>query len=178
MLESNTLSQDCPKTKQNNLGKDIPIPYSKEAVDTVIQDLSGFEIFSIGLCPSPKLRASQHSREGGFPGGSVVKNLPVNTGVTDSIPGPGGSHMLQSNSARAPQPLKPLLLGEDLARSHPRPLLGWEHLFGQVVLQGKVLLRMSLCTQKPVLHSEKPEHCRKKPRGNKDPAQPKIKKTF
>ena len=32
-----------------------------------------------------------------FPGGAVVKNLPANAGDTDSIPGPGGSHMLQSN---------------------------------------------------------------------------------
>ena len=27
----------------------------------------------------------------GFPGGSVVKNLPANTGVTGSVPGSGGS---------------------------------------------------------------------------------------
>ena len=31
----------------------------------------------------------------GFPGGPVVKNLPCNAGVTDSIPGLGRSHMLQ-----------------------------------------------------------------------------------
>ena len=29
----------------------------------------------------------------GFPGGSVVKNLPVNAGNTGSIPGTGGFHM-------------------------------------------------------------------------------------
>ena len=29
----------------------------------------------------------------GFPGGSVVKNLPANAGDTGSIPGPGRSHM-------------------------------------------------------------------------------------
>ena len=28
-----------------------------------------------------------------FPGGSVVKNLPVNAGNTGSIPGTGGFHM-------------------------------------------------------------------------------------
>jgi len=33
----------------------------------------------------------------GFPGGSVVKNLPVNAGDTSSIPDPGRSHMSQSN---------------------------------------------------------------------------------
>ena len=33
----------------------------------------------------------------GFPGGPVVKNLPDNAGDTVSIPGPGRSHLLQSN---------------------------------------------------------------------------------
>ena len=30
---------------------------------------------------------------GGFPGGPVIKNLPCNTRDTDSLPGPGGSHV-------------------------------------------------------------------------------------
>ena len=34
---------------------------------------------------------------GGFPGDSVVKNLPANAGDTGSIPGPGKSHMPQGN---------------------------------------------------------------------------------
>ena len=33
----------------------------------------------------------------GFPGGSMVKNPPANAGDRGSIPGPGGSHMPQSN---------------------------------------------------------------------------------
>ena len=33
----------------------------------------------------------------GFPGGAVVKNLPANAGDTGSSPGPGRSHMPQSN---------------------------------------------------------------------------------
>ena len=33
----------------------------------------------------------------GFPGGTVVKNLPANAGDTGSSPGPGRSHMLRSN---------------------------------------------------------------------------------
>ena len=33
----------------------------------------------------------------------MVKNLPANAGDKGSIPGPGRSHMLQSNKARAPQ---------------------------------------------------------------------------
>ena len=38
-----------------------------------------------------------------FPGGAVVKNPPANAGDTDSIPGPGRSHMPWRNEARAPQ---------------------------------------------------------------------------
>ena len=40
---------------------------------------------------------------GDFPGGAVVKNPPANAGDTGSIPGPGISHMPQSNEARVPQ---------------------------------------------------------------------------
>ena len=32
-----------------------------------------------------------------FPGGTAVKNLPANAGDTGLIPGPGTSHMPQSN---------------------------------------------------------------------------------
>ena len=32
-----------------------------------------------------------------FPGDTVVKNSPASAGDMGSIPGPGGSHMLQSN---------------------------------------------------------------------------------
>ena len=39
----------------------------------------------------------------GFPGGAVVENLPANAGDTDSNPGLGRSHMLQTNWAREPQ---------------------------------------------------------------------------
>ena len=36
----------------------------------------------------------------GFPGGSVVKNLPANAGGTDSTPGLGRSHIPQSKPLR------------------------------------------------------------------------------
>ena len=39
----------------------------------------------------------------GFPGGTVVENLPANAGDTGSSPGPGRSHMPPSNWARDPQ---------------------------------------------------------------------------
>ena len=35
----------------------------------------------------------------GFPDGSMVRNLPANSGYMGSVPGPGGSHMLQGNWA-------------------------------------------------------------------------------
>ena len=39
----------------------------------------------------------------GFPGGTVVENLPANAGDTGSSPGLGGSHMLRSGWAHEPQ---------------------------------------------------------------------------
>ena len=38
-----------------------------------------------------------------FPGGAVVKNPPASAGDTGSSPGPGRSHVPQSNEVRAPQ---------------------------------------------------------------------------
>ena len=49
---------------------------------------------SAGLSAHPLLKACGL---GDFPGGAVVKSLPANAGDTGSIPGPGRSHMLQSN---------------------------------------------------------------------------------
>ena len=40
---------------------------------------------------------------GGFPGGTVVENLPANAGDTGSSPHLGGSHMPRSDWAREPQ---------------------------------------------------------------------------
>ena len=42
-----------------------------------------------------------------FPGGIVDKNLPVNKGDKGLIPGPGRSHMPQSNQACVPQLASP-----------------------------------------------------------------------
>ena len=39
----------------------------------------------------------------GFPGGTVVENLPANAGDMGSIPGLGRSHMPRSKWAREPQ---------------------------------------------------------------------------
>ena len=42
----------------------------------------------------------------GFPGGTVVENLPANAGYTGSSPGLGRSHMPRSNWACEPQLLR------------------------------------------------------------------------
>ena len=42
-------------------------------------------------------------KDRGFPGGTAVKNPPANAGNTGLSPGPGRSHMPQSNYAHAPQ---------------------------------------------------------------------------
>ena len=43
---------------------------------------------------TPNLQAKKFR---GFPGGTVVKNLPANAGDMGSRPGPGRSHMAWSN---------------------------------------------------------------------------------
>ena len=59
-----------------------------------------------GVRDSLKFRRSWHIslksessevRKTGFPGGTVVKNLPANAGNTSSSPGPGRSNMPRSN---------------------------------------------------------------------------------
>ena len=49
------------------------------------------------------LTALQQTEVQGFPGGSVVKNLPANARDLGSIPDPGGCYRSQSSWARAPQ---------------------------------------------------------------------------
>ena len=51
------------------------------------------------------MEGGREAQEGGegFPGGTVVENLPANAGDTGSSPGLGRSHMPWSNWAREPQ---------------------------------------------------------------------------
>ena len=55
-----------------------------------------------------------------FPGGPVVRNPPANAENMSSIPGPGRSHMQQSNEAWQPPTAKPVSLEPALRnkRSH------------------------------------------------------------
>ena len=50
-----------------------------------------------------RVTTNQKHTIGGFPGGTVVENLPANAGDTGSSPGLGRSHMPRSNQAREPQ---------------------------------------------------------------------------
>ena len=50
----------------------------------------------------------------------MVKNPPANAGDMGSSPGPGRSHMPQSNEARVPQPLKPACLEPVLRNKRSR----------------------------------------------------------
>ena len=47
--------------------------------------------------PPPREMEINKNKNRGFPGGTVVENLPVNAGDTGSSPGLGGSHMPRSN---------------------------------------------------------------------------------
>ena len=59
--------------------------------------------FLIDYIPNPSPLSRSNDQD--FPDGAVVKNPPDNAGDTGSSPGPRRSHMLWSNSARAPQVL-------------------------------------------------------------------------
>ena len=72
----------------------------------------------------------------------MVKNLPVNAGDTGSIPGPGRSHMPQSNYAHAPQLLSLR------SRAHEPQLLK------AVCLEPALRNKRSHCNEKPAHHNE------------------------
>ena len=57
---------------------------------------------------------------GGFPGGTGVWNPPANAGDMGSSPGPGGSHVLRSNWACAPQLLSLRSRARELQLLSPR----------------------------------------------------------
>ena len=77
--------------KQHNLPNK---PWNKEEVSKEIRKY-------LELKKPLQYNISKH--RGGFPGGTVVENLPANAGDTGSSPGLGRSHMPRSNWAREPQ---------------------------------------------------------------------------
>ena len=62
-----------------------------------------FTMPNIGPNPIPITSKSLKQDGVGFPGGSVVKNLPANAGDMGSIPDPGRFHMPWSNYVHGPQ---------------------------------------------------------------------------
>ena len=65
------------------------------APPTMASNTGGSLLF---LCAEPRAAANPFLKMfQGFPGGSVVENLPANAGDTGSSPGLGRSHMPRSN---------------------------------------------------------------------------------
>ena len=111
----------------------------------------------------------------GFPGGSVVKNLPAHAGDMVSIPDLGRSHMLQSNWARVPQLLSLCSRAWDLQLLSPCAATTEDSVpqSPRSAVREATAMR-SLCTvtkDKPYL-----PQLEKSCRSHKDRAQPKIDK--
>ena len=122
----NITSNDKEQVKQDRKWRQIKLQTEKEAVPYLVipghRPLSPLE----GCAVHPPLRLHTALLSGppadpvnntrgfrwdtqeaapGLPGGSVVKNLPANTGDTGSIPDPGRCHMPRGNDVCVPQPL-------------------------------------------------------------------------
>ena len=100
----------------------------------------------------PGLEIKKKKSPRGFPGGSVVKNLPANAGETGLIPDLGRSHMPRSNEAHEPQLLS---LAQEPGSCNEKPPQ-WE----------ASTLQLESRPHLPNLE--------KSPCSNKDTAQPKI----
>ena len=61
------------------------------------REVVSYLLLSISLSRFVFSKLSYQKSNWGFPGGTVVKNLPANAGDTGSSPGPGRYHMPQSN---------------------------------------------------------------------------------
>ena len=59
----------------------------------LVKQENNYDIQKWKMCTSSALKNIRQ----GFPGGAVVENLPADAGDTGSSPGPGRSHMPQSN---------------------------------------------------------------------------------
>ena len=88
-------------------------------------------LFESFLLTRAKLFVFKWQEDGGFPGGSVVKNPPASAGDVSSIPDPGRPHVPRSNGVGAPQqlslrsrawvlqPLKPVCLRAHALQQEP-----------------------------------------------------------
>ena len=108
----------------------------------------------------------------GFPDGSVVKNLPANTGDMDSTSDQGRSHMPQGNQAHAPQLLSLFSrAGEpQLLSPHASATEAWVPWSPCSTREATAMRSPSTATrEQPLLVA-----AREKQESNKDPEQPKI----
>ena len=114
----------------------------------------------------------------GFPGGSVVKNLPANVGDMSLIPGPGRSHML-------PRATEPVHHNSWACAQEPGSCNYWDHVSQ---LLKPACPRVHAPQEKPpqweahvlqIENSPQSLQLEKSPCSNEDPAQPKwIKSTY
>ena len=111
----------------------------------------------------------------GFPGGSVVKNLPANTGDTDYIPNPGSCHMPRKRKIHVPQLLS-LCSIQELKLLSPRATSTEAHSPKSPcsTTREATAVRSWCTTLERNPHSPQLE---KSPRSNEDPVQSKINKT-
>ena len=74
-------------------------PFSRFFQAKIIENhhLSGFSPYFPSSPSTTTVNSASKIHPEGFPGGTVVKNLPANAGDTGSRPGLGGYHMPQSN---------------------------------------------------------------------------------
>ena len=85
-------------------------PALSNCLQTPVLDVPGQTTSKTRIQHHPSKKKKQQQQKNmlqGFPGGAVVGNPPANAGDTGSSPGPGRSHMPQSNSSREPQLLSP-----------------------------------------------------------------------
>ena len=82
----------CPKHAQKIVNVFFKLQYLQEVKDPMLHGSSGKK-----KKKKVKQKNIRKNQALGFPGGSVVKNLPANAGDTSSILGLGRSHKPQNN---------------------------------------------------------------------------------
>ena len=79
-------------------GQGAKIPHASQPKNQKnIKQKQYYNKFNKDFKNSPQQKNLKKKKLWGFPGGTVVENLPANAGDTGSNPGLGGSHMLWSN---------------------------------------------------------------------------------
>ena len=96
MVKNMPAMQETKESQTQSLGREDPLEEEIATRFNILAWKIPWTEESGGL-PSTGLQRVQHDlvteQQQGFPGGSVVKNLPASAGDTGSIPYPGRSHM-------------------------------------------------------------------------------------